>query len=183
MVQQIPFTIGRVGELGRALSARRRDADGSGRDDRAPHHLTASFRLRITSGGFQVARHARIKKTRRNRFGVQQLSQRVFQRLGHERRATRDQMIILALAMGRCKTAGRSGCRRANELLLLLLPSDLRFRDFTQRLVKMGLAQSMRYLRTCGPGPSQVSAANAAHRSDWLLHNVRTVTSLSALVQ
>ena len=72
---------------------------------------------------------------------------------------------------------GRSGCCRANSFLLLLIPSDLPFCDFTHRLVKMGLAQPMGYLRTCGPWPSQVSAANAAHRSDWLLHNARTVTS------
>src|SRR5437867_2966980 len=44
-VSQIPFTIWCVGSSGRALPARRRDANGSDRDDRAPHELTASLRL------------------------------------------------------------------------------------------------------------------------------------------
>ena len=39
IVSQIPFTISCSDQLGRALPARRRDADGSGRDDRAPHEL------------------------------------------------------------------------------------------------------------------------------------------------
>src|SRR6185369_9731140 len=71
----------------------------------------------------------------------------------------------------------------APQPLVLSIAPDLPFCDFTQRLVKMGLAQSMGYLRTRGPWPSQVSAANAAHRSDWFPHNVGTVTSLSAPVQ
>ena len=57
IVSQIPFTIWCVGYLGRALPARRRDADGSGRDDRAPHPSTASLRPRKTkSSRFRIDR-------------------------------------------------------------------------------------------------------------------------------